>query len=109
MKITIDTKEDSVQDIKKAISFLQNIIDEQSFSSPAAVPEEPQINPGLIGMFDNEQPTNQFSDEPQSTPTVSAAAMDMFDAPMTNAESQTAQEKSAEKTESDEPFTIQPY
>lgn len=54
MKITIDTKEDSKEDIKKAISFLQKFTDEEIY---------PESKPEMFGMFDSEEPNEKNQEE----------------------------------------------
>ncbi|MFH1400546.1 MAG: hypothetical protein ABIH41_03440 [Nanoarchaeota archaeon] len=52
MEIRIDTKRDSAEDIRKTISFLQNIIGETN--APSVVNTPAEITPSMFGMF--EQP-----------------------------------------------------
>ncbi|MCK5789066.1 MAG: hypothetical protein KAH32_08700, partial [Chlamydiia bacterium] len=60
MKITIDTKEESKEEIKKLISFLQKLIDEDSYSSYSS--ESPEPTAGAFNMFsDNSQDTSSSS------------------------------------------------
>jgi hypothetical protein len=47
MKITIDTKEESKEEIKKLISFLQKLVDEDSYSSSSS----PEPAAGAFNMF----------------------------------------------------------
>ena len=57
MEIKIDTKKDSVDDIKKMIAFLQHFIRESSslspYSSPDNVPSTNELPSGTFNMFDN--------------------------------------------------------
>ena len=66
MKITIDTKEDSHEEIKKAISLLSSILEkEKSFdvfeSSPSIPSSQDSSSTGLFGMFNNSDNNNTAS------------------------------------------------
>ncbi len=75
MKLEIDTKRDSVEDIKKTIEFLQKFIDESnnsysSYSSSSSnniQPPQPTSTPSVdSGAF------NMFGDDSSSTPVTNA-------------------------------------
>jgi len=80
MKITIDTKEESKEELKKIINFLQKIIEESNYSTYSSTPTNdslpssspsPQPSQGMFSMFNNEpstvEPTNMFSDTPSNS------------------------------------------
>lgn len=63
MKIAIDTKEDSAEDIKKVIRMLQHLIGEHEDS----MTNSPEVKEGLFSLFDSpqqqqEQDTTQQKD-----------------------------------------------
>ncbi len=62
MKIIIDTKEDSKEHIRKAVLFLQTIVDSNNVE-----PITPDFNPepaeGAFGMFDTPQQSGDSSQE----------------------------------------------
>jgi len=64
MKITIDTKEDSHQEIRKIIKMLSSLIGEETFTNQGNIFEDssPEVNTGqnMFRMFDsgNAQPEN---------------------------------------------------
>ncbi|RMD57891.1 hypothetical protein D6825_02615 [Candidatus Woesearchaeota archaeon] len=60
MRITIDTKTDSPEDIRKAIHFLNQFL--------AGIPahEEPQTLSNMMGIFDNPEQNNQPDQEKKS-------------------------------------------
>jgi hypothetical protein len=65
MKITIDTKEDSHEDIKKILALLSQMVNKDAPQSN--VFENPQSSelPNLMGMFDTSTP--QANPEPAPT------------------------------------------
>ena len=52
MKITIDTKEDSVEDIRKVVALLSGIIGKQE-TQEDVLQREDQPVASMFGMFDN--------------------------------------------------------
>ncbi len=52
MKITIDTKEDSAEEIKKLIKMLSSLIGEE-YKSEDENKEIPEISEGVFNMFDS--------------------------------------------------------
>jgi hypothetical protein len=65
MKITIDTKEDSHQDIRKVIKMLQHLIGEPSATNQPDIFEPNSFNPGSEPA---EAFVNMFSDAPKEAP-----------------------------------------
>ena len=64
MKITIDTKQNTPEEIKKAIEFLQTLIGEPS-SIPSSIPSsESDMNVADLSMLD---PEKKDDDEPESS------------------------------------------
>ena len=66
MKITIDTKEDSREEIKKVISLLTHLIGETPMTN-ANIFDNPQPEPetnNLMNMFDNPVPPPEEKEEP---------------------------------------------
>ncbi|HLC64857.1 MAG TPA: hypothetical protein VJI46_01900 [Candidatus Nanoarchaeia archaeon] len=59
MKVSIDTKEDSVEDIKRVIAMLQNLVGEQAVSSKPSLFESPEpevsgnVLASIFGAADN--------------------------------------------------------
>lgn len=78
MKITIDTKEDSHDDIKKMVALLSEIISHKEnkniFSNAS-----PEI-PNIFGMFD-QQPDNQTGTTPLPNPSSSSESVPKKDIP----------------------------
>ena len=67
MKITVDTKEDSYEEIRKAIKFLQHVIEaNEELSSP----EQPEPAGNVFGLFDSQpsEPEQQDEDNYQPAP-----------------------------------------
>ncbi len=64
MIITINTKEDSKDEIRKIISMLQNLLNEPGIvdSSASGLPS----SPGIFGLFDNPAPATNDSSSQQS-------------------------------------------
>jgi len=54
MQITIDTKKDTPEDIKRAIQLLQHYLNEET-------PQQPQE--GLFSMFNNNEENNDHNNE----------------------------------------------
>ena len=52
MKITIDTKEDSAEEIKKLIKMLSSLIGEE-YKSGDENKEIPEVSEGVFNMFDS--------------------------------------------------------
>jgi len=58
MKITVDTGNDTVQEIKAAIRFLTQIVEQKNgMNTDASYPdrEEPQMDQEMFGMFNQEE------------------------------------------------------
>ena len=57
MKITIDTKEDTREEIKKIIKMLSSLVGEETFTNQGNIFEDssPEVNTGqnMFGMFDS--------------------------------------------------------
>lgn len=66
MKIEIDTKRDSVQDIKKTIDFLLKFVDE----GRNLTEDLPTVGDGSFNMFSDSSSTND-DDKEDETPSVS--------------------------------------
>ena len=52
MKITIDTKHDSHDEIKKVLQILHHIVEERGVDKPSAVSSEPVNTTNMMNMFD---------------------------------------------------------
>ena len=52
MKITIDTKEDSAEEIKKLIKMLSSLIGKE-YTSEDENKEVPEVSEGIFNMFDS--------------------------------------------------------
>ncbi|PIN81160.1 hypothetical protein COV11_02490 [Candidatus Woesearchaeota archaeon CG10_big_fil_rev_8_21_14_0_10_30_7] len=64
MKITIDTKEDSHTEIRKAIQLLNNLLEGRGAVSSRNIFDDPSPTVGGMGMFDEKPsspPSNAFS------------------------------------------------
>lgn len=61
MKITIDTKEDSEEEIKKAINLLSSLIGAVESSTLSSDPE-PVVGEGIFGMFQDKKETHASED-----------------------------------------------
>jgi len=59
MKITIDTKEDSAEDIKKVIKMLSSLIGEDKKED-----EAPEVSEGVFNMFDSSAEEKQEEEKP---------------------------------------------
>jgi len=63
MKITIDTKEDSHQEIRKIIKMLSSLVSEESFTNQGNIFEDPspEVKTGqnMFGMFDSGSTTSE--------------------------------------------------
>jgi hypothetical protein len=57
MKLTVDTKHDSIDEIKRAIRLLNSIVDEQG-SNYGTSTDEP-VKEGILTMFGDDMPSNQ--------------------------------------------------
>lgn len=56
MKITIDTKEDSHEEIKKIIKMLSSLVEEETFTNQGNIFEDKSSevgNQNMFGLFDN--------------------------------------------------------
>ena len=76
MKVTIDTKEDSHEDIQKVLHILTNLLEKKNFSTssdPSSLPSTNTTN--LMGMFDS--PSDNSETKESATP------MSMFANPET--------------------------
>ncbi|MBC8495740.1 hypothetical protein H8D36_06305 [archaeon] len=68
MKIEIDTKRDSVHDIKKTIDFLLKFVDE----GRSLTEDLPTVGDGSFNMFSDSSSTNDDNDDKEDeTPSVS--------------------------------------
>ena len=67
MEIRIDTKKDSVDDIKKVIRFLQNFINEHSYGTNYdSMESTPDVNEGIFNIFNDDSDddyTNPLTDD----------------------------------------------
>jgi hypothetical protein len=63
MKITIDTKADSPEDIRQAISFLKSLLGESGGYSSQPAPLQPQASADLFGMFNDSGVSNASPQE----------------------------------------------
>lgn len=63
MQLTIDTKRDSAEEIRRAIEFLQRFVEGQGSASSNIFDDSPQAGGGLFGMFDD-MPTTPPDDGP---------------------------------------------
>ena len=68
MKIEIDTKKDSEDDIKKTIDFLLKFI---SHSSNLEENDTPTIGDGTFNLFDNSSTSEYDDGDKEETPSVS--------------------------------------
>lgn len=113
MKITIDTKEESKEELKKIINFLQKILEESNYSTYSSTPTNSSHSPsqptqGMFSMFNNEpstvEPTNMFSD----TPPTSNIFSDNQPSPqtITRKEELTDYANNPYKKEGDQPFNV---
>lgn len=91
MKISIDTKEDSIEDIRKVVALLSGIIGKK---------EERHTNN-----------INIFSDEKSSTPEMKSEPMNVFASMFGANDAENTIEKKEEKAEEkkEERFEIMPY
>lgn len=64
MIITINTKEDSKEDIKKVIQMLMKLIEEMNVSAPGEF--APVGGEGIFGIFDNPSPSSLPSSTPEN-------------------------------------------
>ena len=62
MKITIDTKEDSAEEIKKLIKMLSSLIGEE-YKSVDENKEIPEVSEGVFNMFDSPAEEKNEEDE----------------------------------------------
>jgi len=60
MKIAIDTKEDSLEDIKKVIKMLQHLVGESVFENRE---EQGELKEGIFNLFDNPPQENSQHSE----------------------------------------------
>jgi len=94
MKITIDTKEDSREEIRKAIRMLSAIVEDfEVYSNSPTTPTEKQRSPNI------------FSDEPGSSGQMQSVFGNLFGD--TSHPSQASQESSEEKQEQEKKPEIQ--
>ena len=63
MKITIDTKEDSAEEIKKIIKMLSSLIGE-GYKSVDENKEVPEVSDGTFNMFDSSAEEEKEEDKP---------------------------------------------
>ena len=70
MQITVDTTRDSKEDIRKAVELLQRVLEERGGSSLCSSGEsssEPAPQPGLFGMFGNDDQSSGGSSHESSS------------------------------------------
>lgn len=73
MEITIDTKRDSKDDIRRAVEFLKGFLEESSYSSGGGLgssgesSSEPAPQPGLFGMFGSDDQSSDGSSSQESS------------------------------------------
>ena len=67
MKITIDTKTDSQEEIRKAIKLLESLLSSSAVSESNTVEE----NPGMFNMFNDSSDSSEETSE-ESVPPVTA-------------------------------------
>ena len=65
MKITIDTKEDSGDDIRKVIRMLQSLVGESTHQADAFSDTDSEQEPGVFNMFDAPTEDSQTEEEPK--------------------------------------------
>ena len=63
MKITIDTKEDSAEEIKKLIKMLSSLIGKE-YKSVDENKEAPEVSEGTFNMFDSSAEEEKEEDKP---------------------------------------------
>jgi len=77
MEITIDTKRDSKDDIRRAVEFLKGFLEDSSYSlgsgnasygSSDRPSSEPAPQPGLFGMFGNDDSSSGGPSSQDSSP-----------------------------------------
>ena len=93
MKLTIDTKEDSKEEIQKVISLLQNMLDE-----PRSNIFEDKAQPGICGMF---------NDKPESSENKSTTTDDLLKG--TNNTEELEKKEKVIEAEEEEKFEIETY
>ena len=67
MKITIDTKEDSHEEIKKIIRMLSSLVGEETFTNQGNIFEnqDPVQGQNVFGMFDSSAPSQPQENKEQ--------------------------------------------
>ncbi len=68
MKLEIDTKRDSVDDIKKTIEFLLKFVQE---SSPSEISRTPEVGSGTFNMFEDSEVEKKDEDKDDDNPGIS--------------------------------------
>lgn len=81
MKITIDTKEDSHEDIKKVISMLQHLVGESALSNQGNIfSDNPNSNDQGVSvfsaMFGDDAPATKIEPSPVGPMTIPADSLD---------------------------------
>ena len=101
MKITIDTKEESKQEIKKLIAFLQKLVDNDYSDYSRSSPEP---SSGSFNMFGSDSSSNSgmnmFSDDSSSPSSMDMFGSDSSDTNMFADESNIYDKKEPEEKES---------
>ncbi|MFH1682310.1 MAG: hypothetical protein ABIA37_00790 [Candidatus Woesearchaeota archaeon] len=78
MKITIDTKEDSKEEIKKAIQLLSSLVKEEVVVNQDVFSSDQETNNSFANMFGGEEPVPEKTVEPdQGTPINFSGFMDL--------------------------------
>tara|TARA_Y100000034_G_scaffold122197_1_gene167368 strand:- start:1229 stop:1504 length:276 start_codon:yes stop_codon:yes gene_type:complete len=66
MRITIDTKEDSHEDIRKVLSILHHLVESKQTNQGVPVSEEQTS--AMMGMFDNPSSQNASKSDEETAP-----------------------------------------
>jgi hypothetical protein len=74
MQITIDTKQDSIDDIKKVIRMLQSLVNEEPVTSSPLLQGQSE---SLFNMFDNSDPSSNASNPPQNSSPIPSKSQDI--------------------------------
>ena len=98
MKISVDTKEDSPEEIKKVIKMLQHLVGERSYSNQSNIFSDDAPNNNI---FSDDNASNNLSDEdsPSDQPTNAFSAMFGDNSPSPSTEESSTEEETEEETE----------
>jgi len=111
MKISVDTREDSPEEIKKVIKMLQHLVGESSYSNQSNIFSDDAPNNNIFS--DNDAPNNNLSDEdsPSSQPTNAFSAMfgDNAPSPEITEETNSTDDGESEEKKLDMDSEIIPY